>query len=264
MARIRTIKPEIVQSESLGRVSREARLCFVLLWTQADDAGRLRANSRLLASLLYPYDDDAANLMDDWLDELEAEGCVRRYVVNGNTYLDIPNWRDHQKIDHAKDSKLPEYSEAVAKRREDSREERRPSRQISQDQGRDQGREGTKERAADAAREFEAFWNCYPRKQGKGAAERAFKQAVSQTSLPDLLAALERQKPNWTDPKFTPMPATWLNGKRWLDEIPGTAEAKRGRTPEELYDVRKASYYASHCAYWDDRWGLRPPKPEAA
>ena len=114
MARIRTIKPEFPQSESMGRVSREARLCFVLLWTQADDAGRLRGNSRMLASLLYPYDDDAPRLMDGWLSELSAEGCIRRYTVDGNQFVDIPHWLQHQKLDHPSKSKFPEFVDTVS------------------------------------------------------------------------------------------------------------------------------------------------------
>jgi len=50
----------------MGRISREARLCFIMLWTVADDAGRLRGNSRMLASLLYPYDNDATKRMEGW------------------------------------------------------------------------------------------------------------------------------------------------------------------------------------------------------
>jgi hypothetical protein len=73
MARIRTIKPEFPQSESIGRMSRDARLLFVKMWTLADDSGRLRASSQMLASLLYPYDDDAASLIDLWLAEIERE-----------------------------------------------------------------------------------------------------------------------------------------------------------------------------------------------
>jgi hypothetical protein len=112
VARIRTIKPEIPQSESFGRLSRDARLCFVQLWTLADDAGRLRGNSRALASLLYPYDDDAPALIDDWLHELEQENCIRRYEIDGNKYLDIPNWLKHQKIDKPSESKIPAFNEA--------------------------------------------------------------------------------------------------------------------------------------------------------
>lgn len=112
MARIRTIKPEFPQSESVGRLSRDARLCFVMLWTIADDSGRLRGNSRMLASLLFPYDDDAGRLIGGWLRELEAENCIARYQVNGDTYIQICNWLTHQKIDKPSPSKLPPFDEA--------------------------------------------------------------------------------------------------------------------------------------------------------
>lgn len=112
MARIRTIKPEFPHSESMGRVSRESRLCFILLWTIADDAGRLRGNSRMLASLLYPYDDDAKNKIDGWLDQLSSEGCIARYEVDGTSYLQILKWTDHQKIDKPSPSKLPAFVES--------------------------------------------------------------------------------------------------------------------------------------------------------
>jgi hypothetical protein len=99
MARIRTIKPEFPQSETIGKVSRDARLLFILLWTIADDAGRTRAAPRMLASLLFPYDDDAAHLIEGWLAELERVGCIRRYTAEGSAYPDIPAWSKHQKID---------------------------------------------------------------------------------------------------------------------------------------------------------------------
>lgn len=50
MGRIRTIKPEFPHSESMGRVSRDARLTFILLWTLSDDLGRLRGSSRAFCS----------------------------------------------------------------------------------------------------------------------------------------------------------------------------------------------------------------------
>lgn len=137
MARIRTIKPEFPHSESMGRVSRESRLCFVLLWTIADDSGRLRGNSRMLASLLYPYDDDAKNKIDSWLGQLSKEGCIVRYEVEGTSYIQIENWSSHQKIDKPSPSKIPPFDESsrtFANPREASA--------TDQDQGMDQGREG--------------------------------------------------------------------------------------------------------------------------
>lgn len=112
MARIRSIKPEFPQSESMGRVSRDARLLFVQLWTLCDDSGRTRAVSRMLASLLFPYDDDAPNLIDGWLEELEREGCIVRYLVDGSAYLEIPKWLEHQRIDRPTPSKIPAFDEA--------------------------------------------------------------------------------------------------------------------------------------------------------
>jgi hypothetical protein len=143
MPRIRTIKPEFPQSESMGRVSREARLLFILLWTICDDAGRTRAASRMLASLLYPYDDDAAKRIDGWLKELERENCVVRYKVDGSTYLQICNWLNHQKIDKPSGSKIPPFAnirEDSPNPREDSSGDLDLDLDLDLDQGpKDQG-----------------------------------------------------------------------------------------------------------------------------
>lgn len=139
MARIRSIKPEFPQSESMGRVSRDARLLFIQLWTLCDDSGRARGNSRMLASLLFPYDDDAPRLIDGWMGELESEGCIRRYEVDGDSYLDIPKWLKHQKIDHASASKYPEFVESSRVLAKVSGRIKEGIKDQGEDQGRDQG-----------------------------------------------------------------------------------------------------------------------------
>ncbi len=143
MARIRTIKPEFPQSESMGRVSREARLLFILLWTLCDDAGRSRGDARLLKGLLYPYDEVTFKQIEAWLAELEREGCLVRYSSEGSRYLAIRNWLTHQKIDKPSKSKFPEPPETVENPREDSRDTREVSSEDqgprTKDQGRDQG-----------------------------------------------------------------------------------------------------------------------------
>lgn len=131
MARIRTIKPELPQSEKMGRISRDARLLFIQLFTLADDEGRARAASRLLASLLYPYDDDAKDLIPTWISELERENSIKLYSIDGNLYLQIVNWLEHQKIDRPSKSRLPgpeqDNSRAIAKPREASATDLVPS-----------------------------------------------------------------------------------------------------------------------------------------
>lgn len=143
MPRIRSIKPEFPQSESVGKMSRDARLLFIQLWTVVDDEGRARAASRMLASLLYPYDDDARELIEEWLAELERCDCIRRYVVDGSTYLEIINWLKHQKIDKPSKSKLPPFAEA-------SRIVAKPREEYTTDQEEDQDQEKDQNKRADA------------------------------------------------------------------------------------------------------------------
>lgn len=134
----------------MGRISRDARLTFIQCWTLADDEGRLRGNSRMLASLLFPYDDDAPALIDGWLGELERESCIVRYQAEGQSYIQIHNWLNHQKIDHASKSKIPAFDESsriVAKPREPSSEDQ------GLDQGKDQG--PRKEPSAQKAARFD-------------------------------------------------------------------------------------------------------------
>lgn len=77
---------------------------------------------------------------------------------------------------------------------------------------------------------FDRFWEAYPRKIGKGSAERAWGRIKpDEQLLAAMLAAIAAQRPQWTEPKFTPHPTTWLNGKRWLDEVDEDPEAASRR-----------------------------------
>jgi phage replication O-like protein O len=69
---------------------------------------------------------------------------------------------------------------------------------------------------------FDRFYAAYPRKVSRKAAERAFARLAPDDQLvADILAGLERAKASgqWSDPKFTPHPATWLNAEGWRDEV---------------------------------------------
>jgi hypothetical protein len=83
-------------------------------------------------------------------------------------------------------------------------------------------------RAAKAARApaegFEQFWEAYPRRQAKQAAQAAWDKLRPGAELREqILAALSAQKRSaaWReqDGKFIPLPATYINGKRWEDQI---------------------------------------------
>lgn len=71
---------------------------------------------------------------------------------------------------------------------------------------------------------FKAFWEAYPRRIGKGDAEKAWKKLRPSLALQELiLAAIDRQRRSrqWREDngKYIPHPATWLRQKRWDDEL---------------------------------------------
>lgn len=102
MARIRTIKPEFATDEKLAKVSRDARLTFVLCITQADDDGLLPGNHRQLLAALYPLDDAVTYAkLAAWIEELVESGRVQwRETVDGSPILEIVSWAKHQRVDH--------------------------------------------------------------------------------------------------------------------------------------------------------------------
>ena len=74
--------------------------------------------------------------------------------------------------------------------------------------------------------DFEAFWKAYPRKESKAQAKKAFAKVA--VPLEALLQALEAQKQcdQWRrdSGQYIPYASTWLNQRRWEDEIPVQAE----------------------------------------
>lgn len=117
MARIRSIKPETPQDAGLARVSRDARLTFLYLLTQADDAGWFRASGRMLLGALYPHDPDVTEAMlIGWLDELRHRGRLEAFDTDEGIIGRIVNFSKHQRIDHPSKSHLASLSRTIRER----------------------------------------------------------------------------------------------------------------------------------------------------
>ena len=192
----------------------------------------------MLASLLYPYDDDAPKRIGGWLDELEREGCIRRYQVGTDTYLESLNWLKHQKIDKPSPSRLPPFDEAsriVAKPREASTPDLVPSTLDL----------GPRTKTLVVSATFDDFWKVCPKKVGKGAAEKSFAKATTLADPTILIKAMLTYAGTQAgkDPAYTAHPATWLNQKRWLDEPDkpnGNGSLDLGVPPELAARIRRA------------------------
>lgn len=118
----------------------------------------------------------------------------------------------------------------------------------------DKTRKGIGKRKEGVQREgFDEFWTAYPRKDAKADAVKAWEKV--EVELPVILTAIERQKTSadWTkqNGQFIPLPASWLNGKRWEDggtriQAPGCNgardESRLGPTP---VDAAAAEFFAN-------------------
>ncbi len=78
------------------------------------------------------------------------------------------------------------------------------------------------------------FWKVYPRKEKKGACENWWlHNRPDDVLLGTMLAKIEQAKKTrkWQkeEGEYIPMPYTWLNQKRWEDEI--SPKSRRERLP---------------------------------
>lgn len=114
MARIRSIKPELRNDQTVGDWPKEARYAWVLLFGYLDDSGRGRDDLRLLVADLFPLDRDVTEKkLDGWLRRMtEASPYTDtpplcRYEVNGVRYLHATKWEKHQRINRPSESRIP-------------------------------------------------------------------------------------------------------------------------------------------------------------
>jgi hypothetical protein len=234
--RIRSTKPEFWRSKKIASVSWDARLVLKGLESYVDDNGVGKDDVDLIVSDLFSRDalrDPSRTLarLSEAISELSEAGLVARYVIDGEDLLYIVNWKTAQRIDKPARGRFPrpdgtlDYSEPVdeAAVQASFASPREPSRALAPGTG-EQGNRGTeKDTSASAAaeREFDEFWQLYPKRKDKGHAVRAFKAARRKADQTNILDGLRRCiDTEWRDraAEYIPYPATWLNGERWADE----------------------------------------------
>ena len=73
--------------------------------------------------------------------------------------------------------------------------------------------------------QFETFWKIYPKKTAKENAKKAWlKIKPNDELIAKITKAVKDQKLSEREQQFIPHAATWLNAKRWEDEVSGTTQ----------------------------------------
>ncbi len=231
MARSRNIKPGFFSNEHLAELDFATRLLFIGLWTEADREGRLEDRPRRLKMALFPADNVDVDRM---LDDLDHLGFIKRYSVGEVKAIQVINWSRHQNP-HVKEAKstIPEMPEtdgsqgkhdACTMQAPDSHSSF-PADSLSLDSGfLIPDFLNASSPTLDRAELFSRFWKVYPRKVGKEKAQKAWgKIKLTQALFDQIMQALAKHAvtPGWTkdNGQFIPHASTWLNGKRWEDEV---------------------------------------------
>jgi uncharacterized phage protein (TIGR02220 family) len=112
MPRIRYLKPDFFDDEDLCRFPYETRIGFAGLWCYADREGRLEDRPEYLKVKIFPYDnvDFEKEVLAPLLEKkpITLEPFIVRYEVSGRRYIQILNFKKHQRPHHTeKESVLP-------------------------------------------------------------------------------------------------------------------------------------------------------------
>lgn len=215
----RIIKDSIRTSKSVNNMTDFQFRLWVYLITYVDDYGRGSADPQLLKGFVFPRRTGVTeSTIEKALADLANRGSILLYDVDGESYFCFPNWGDHQRI-QTKRSKFPAPSDGIIKNSTVSHGESPPESNPIRIQNPNPNPNPNAREARMA--EFEKFWSAYPRKEGKQKARAAFEKV--NVSLDILLESIEQQKRSaqWCkdNGQFIPHPATWLNGKRWEDQL---------------------------------------------
>ena len=107
---------------------------------------------------------------------------------------------------------------------------------------------------------FSLFWQAYPKKQAKGNAEKVWKKLKPNTQLVEIIIqAIEKAKQSngWKkdDGQYIPLPTSWLNAKRWEDEV---SQPKKGGQHDA--DAFRGTPYKNAAEKYAGVGKIPPPK----
>ncbi len=232
----RIIKESICTSDTLDKLTWFEEVFWHRLTVNCDDFGRFDARPAILKSRLFPLKTNVTDKsINDALNTLSTVGLVTLYEHEGKPLLQLVTWGKYQRM-RATKSKYPAPDNKTIHVAD-------TCRQMPANCGRSPSNVPEYECESDIYTpltphggyddDFLAFWQAYPKKVGKGAAEKAFKKIKgAKQLLPAMLSAIEAQAKTdqWQrdNGQYIPNPSTWLNQRRWEDEAPRPrAEGRR-------------------------------------
>ena len=264
----RIIKESICVSEQIDELCWFDEVFFYRLLVNCDDYGCMDAREKVLAAKLFPLKAIRSQDIVKALDRLTELGLIGMYEADGRPYLKVLKWSEHQRVRISK-HKYPEptgeqlaagcgNSRQVAANCGESRQAAADCGNLRPESNPIQSNPNTNpntnpnpntnttckhEEQVHTESLFNLFWEAYPRKEGKENARKQFaKLKPNDELMRTMLDAIGKQKESaqWKENggQFIPYPASWLNGKRWEDEIRPINIAPTKQVAAQQYEQR--------------------------
>jgi hypothetical protein len=209
----RIIRPGILTSDPVNRLSFAGEVFYRRLMSIADDYGRYDGRPTILRAMLYPLQLDKVTEPDiaKWRLETAKAGLVRVYSVENKEFIEIVKFDQRLRAATSKWPPPPTSAGGCMQARADASESEAETET-----------ESISPLPPKGENVFEEFWAAYPKKVGKGAAEQMWKRHVKVSVHDRIFASIARHKGSeqWRKDagQFIPNPATWINQHRWEDE----------------------------------------------
>lgn len=245
MARGRMLQNRISKSQKLASLSSDTvRLLYTWILSHLDINGNFYADPIMVNNLVFTRLGHSVKTVAAALDELVATGLIVRYKMDGEMYLNYPDFFEKQPKLNPDREGTPEVpnitpeslliNSGVTPTQIKIREDK-----ISKDKCSNEG--------------FEEFWKTYPRKVNKKEATTSWNKAKL-PSLETIIKSIEKQKTSdqWLgdNGKYIPYPSTWLNQERWNDEL--TFGGDNGN--RQTFNTNKRNYGADRDAQASDEF----------
>ena len=218
MARARNIKPGFFTNDVLAEVDPLGRILFAGLWTIADREGRLEDRPKKIKAQILPYDDCNCDAL---LQALHKYGFILRYELDGNAYIQIVKWSEHQNphIKEAESTIPAPYKNSASTVQVPKKEETSPADSLNPitDSLNPITSSKPAARGDGYSEEFEQAWTAYPTRPGASKKD-AFKawsaRLKAGVAVDDLISGVVRYaayvRAMKTEPQFIKQPVTFF------------------------------------------------------
>lgn len=212
------LQNRISKSQKLASLSSDtARLLYTWMLSHLDINGNFYADPIMVNNLVFTRLGHPVKVIASALNELDEKGLIVRFRINGDVYLNYPDFNEKQPKLYPEREGEPDIpnitpasilSNSVLPQAQIKLKESKVKEVVNN--------------GFDVTLLFEEFWKAYPKKVNRKEALYRWKKA----KLPPIEVILKKiseqkntdewQKDNG---KYIPHPSTWINKERWLDEI---------------------------------------------